>query len=974
MDVLAERLHRLRAACCHPQVGSSGITAGKKLRRQPKKTNGDVLTTSGGSRIMTMEQILYQFIEDARQKCEENQRLFIMHTNAMAAISRLKVEAKDREISIPESNFSLLCKSCQLYEESLKLSQDNATPTLVLGEATITGNTGFCSPGMDVNEGSCTLSWNLCRAEAWAKFDFNGAARKITQIRIQTLSSVPADIGDTASENFKWDIVHPKECVFQVSSAALGGEFVNVASFCLPRPTDDSTDSWFVEGNFQSNKSKSWRLLVTSFHGTHFEAPTSEMVNEGHYMGVKIELYEADIASDPLQRLHCLHNAGVSFESLLELQQNTKDDIANELDRIPSVMKDPDAIKDRLRSVRKEAGTIESLYLEAARSIRNECKRRLDEVSAQRRAKEDDLAHLHGSKEILPDEDCWEDGWWDDFIVLAKLQGSDEQQRRIFERLAQELQTVVQGRLESVDHTGAVKFPEFSDIIGFRTALRKRVGDIRQGLGKPPSQKSRTATRASEAFAVTDSLGQPKDTRFRRPPGMHAGCMRRISGLSPEPSEAAVYENSHCKVCKADWGQTGPKCSHCKLGEDLEELRPDRVTIKVLKAVLSVVKSPIGTSLLKSSGQATKIGERAQIFFEILEAEEREIVAAWRAWRAQLDLLNDLDELKQCKSSMRLTFDGEDLSQITADQWNAVVIPIDINTRYHDHAAKQAMSIGDLRRSKDTLRYLKNQCSTNTQRGSGEEETCTVCLCPFDSERSVLRCGHSFHMDCLDKLKARSSSQWITCPMRCRVRTMVTEVMTASNKRKDDGSRCTRQIKGSWGTKVTRLVSDVLDVRDKAEKGIIFSQWEDMLDIVQEALSDNGINFVRVTSLRRIGDYLATFRTPPCTVLLLNVKNGAEGLTLLEATHVFMVEPLLNCGLDSQAINRIHRIGQNRKTTVWRYLMEGTIEVKIDKLRMDRQEDQLEDALNESRKSTLIKAGGIDGGFESQEQLMDLLS
>jgi hypothetical protein len=35
---------------------------------------------------------------------------------------------------------------------------------------------------------------------------------------------------------------------------------------------------------------------------------------------------------------------------------------------------------------------------------------------------------------------------------------------------------------------------------------------------------------------------------------------------------------------------------------------------------------------------------------------------------------------------------------------------------------------------------------------------------------------------------------------------------------------------------------------------------------------------------------------------LLNVKNGAEGLTLVEATHVFMVEPLLNCGLDSQGM------------------------------------------------------------------------
>lgn len=76
--------------------------------------------------------------------------------------------------------------------------------------------------------------------------------------------------------------------------------------------------------------------------------------------------------------------------------------------------------------------------------------------------------------------------------------------------------------------------------------------------------------------------------------------------------------------------------------------------------------------------------------------------------------------------------------------------------------------------------------------------------------------------------------------------------------------------------------------------------------------------------------------------------------------------------LSNTAINRIHRIGQNRRTTVWRYLVENTIETKIDKLRMEHQEDQLEDSINEGRQS-LIKAGGIDGGFSSQEEIFDLL-
>jgi hypothetical protein len=72
------------------------------------------------------------------------------------------------------------------------------------------------------------------------------------------------------------------------------------------------------------------------------------------------------------------------------------------------------------------------------------------------------------------------------------------------------------------------------------------------------------------------------------------------------------------------------------------------------------------------------------------------------------------------------------------------------------------------------------------------------------------------------------------------------------------------------------------------------------------------------------------------------------------------------------AFNRTHRIGQTRKTFVWRYIVEDTVEVKIDKLRMEHQEDQLEDSIND-RKKSIFNAGGIDGGFQSQEELFEIL-
>lgn len=321
---------------------------------------------------------------------------------------------------------------------------------------------------------------------------------------------------------------------------------------------------------------------------------------------------------------------------------------------------------------------------------------------------------------------------------------------------------------------------------------------------------------------------------------------------------------------------------------------------------------------LGSARVAARIDERAKKFFEVVKAADKERLVARVAWRTHFDLLSDIDELNQCKQTMRLAQEGEDLSKLTDEEQNFIVFPWDINTRCMDHAAKQAMALANLRRNKDTLRYLKNQnverneeLKNREHQGNGQSNSeesknpcCVVCLAAFEGERAVLACGHSFHNSCLERLMKRPGNHHsISCPMRCTLRTNRDQVMIATDKRKDDGSRCTREVQGSWGTKVTRLVSDVMDVSELGEKSIVFSQWEDMLEVVEHALTANKVQYVRVKSLTHIGESLKRFRSTDCAVLLLNVKNGAEGLTIVEATHVFMVEPLLNCGLDSQGMN-----------------------------------------------------------------------
>ena len=56
-------------------------------------------------------------------------------------------------------------------------------------------------------------------------------------------------------------------------------------------------------------------------------------------------------------------------------------------------------------------------------------------------------------------------------------------------------------------------------------------------------------------------------------------------------------------------------------------------------------------------------------------------------------------------------------------------------------------------------------------------------------------------------------------------------------------------------------------------------------------------------------------------VLLLPISSGANGLNLIEASHVLLMEPILNPAQELQAIGRVHRIGQNKPTTVHRFLI-----------------------------------------------------
>lgn len=176
------------------------------------------------------------------------------------------------------------------------------------------------------------------------------------------------------------------------------------------------------------------------------------------------------------------------------------------------------------------------------------------------------------------------------------------------------------------------------------------------------------------------------------------------------------------------------------------------------------------------------------------------------------------------------------------------------------------------------------------------------------------------------------------------------------------------KVKGSHGSKISLMTRHLLFLLAQSPtlKCIIFSQWDDVLDIVERALNDNTIGYVRLGSTKKQSTYLhkaakgaslvKLFHEDHSTkVMLLNAKRQSAGLTLVNASHVFLVEPCVNPAIELQAMGRVHRLGQKEQTWVHRYIVKDTVESDIYEINRRKAKSMLDTAI--SKKGTILKAG-----------------
>ncbi|KAF5967254.1 rad8 Rdh54p [Fusarium coicis] len=144
----------------------------------------------------------------------------------------------------------------------------------------------------------------------------------------------------------------------------------------------------------------------------------------------------------------------------------------------------------------------------------------------------------------------------------------------------------------------------------------------------------------------------------------------------------------------------------------------------------------------------------------------------------------------------------------------------------------------------------------------------------------------------------------------------------------------------SFTTKVDTLVKHLMWLResDPGAKSIVFSQYKGFLGILRNAFSRFRIGYASIDD----PDGIKRFKEDASVeCFLLHARAHSSGLNLVNASHVFLCEPLLNTALELQAIARVDRIGQMHETTVWLYLVSGTVEESIYNLSVQRRMEHM---------------------------------
>ncbi|XP_073020785.1 uncharacterized protein [Primulina eburnea] len=407
----------------------------------------------------------------------------------------------------------------------------------------------------------------------------------------------------------------------------------------------------------------------------------------------------------------------------------------------------------------------------------------------------------------------------------------------------------------------------------------------------------------------------------------------------------------------------------------------EKVMVSKSPSDLEVVMTAIRNNSRGFLGRERISAARKQL--NLLEGMRKEYALARSLAISQAQVLRAHDEIKMATSRLRLR-ENEDDKSIDA------LSPEELDIASVENSSEKFIALATLSRIKGQLRFLKglvqsklSTCSESvdtltvteaaviSENGflakADDEESCPVCQEKLGNQKMVFQCGHVTCCKCLFAMTdqrlieaGKFYNNMVRCPT-CRQPTDFGNIAYADDRQNGKCGDCDKSevsitVQGSYSTKIEAVTRRILWIisTDPTEKILVFSSWNDVLDVLQHAFATNSISYVRMKGGRKSQVAISEFKgqrshakennkkigeetnTKSAQVLLLLIQHGANGLNLLEAHHVILVEPLLNPAAEAQAVGRVHRIGQKNKTQVHRFIVKDTVEESIYKLNRSR--------------------------------------
>lgn len=133
-------------------------------------------------------------------------------------------------------------------------------------------------------------------------------------------------------------------------------------------------------------------------------------------------------------------------------------------------------------------------------------------------------------------------------------------------------------------------------------------------------------------------------------------------------------------------------------------------------------------------------------------------------------------------------------------------------------------------------------------------------------------------------------------------------------------------------SKLTACLNIIAELRDNHHKALIFSQFVDHLKLLRAELDKLPITYQYLdgsTSPVERKKRVAAFQSGEGDLFLISLKAGGTGLNLTAADYVIHLDPWWNPAVEDQASDRAHRMGQDRPVTVYRLVMENSIEEEM---------------------------------------------